>query len=43
MEIELLHEKIDLLKDKELLLLTQAVKELSSQLAELRGKPSLVT
>jgi uncharacterized membrane protein len=43
LEIELLHEKIDLLKDKELLLLTQAVKELSSQLAELRGRPPLVT
>jgi hypothetical protein len=37
LEIELLHEKIDLLKDKELLLLTQAVKDLSAQLAELRG------
>jgi uncharacterized membrane protein len=36
LEIELLHEKIDLLKDQELLLLTQAVKELSSQLTELR-------
>jgi uncharacterized membrane protein len=37
LEIELLHEKIDMLKDKKLLLLTQAVKELSSQLAELRS------
>ena len=41
LEIELLHEKIDLLKDKELLLLTQAVKDLSSQLAELRGAASM--
>ena len=41
LEIELLHEKIDLLKDKELLLLTQAVKELSSQLAELRSQGAM--
>jgi uncharacterized membrane protein len=32
MEIELLHEKIDLLKDKEILALTEAVRELSAQL-----------
>jgi uncharacterized membrane protein len=38
LEIELLHEKIDLLKDKELLLLTQAVQDLSKQLAELRAQ-----
>jgi uncharacterized membrane protein len=38
LEIELLHEKIDLLKDKELLLLTQAVKDLSAQLADLRAQ-----
>lgn len=38
LEIELLHEKIDLLKDKDLLLLTQAVQDLSRQLAELRAQ-----
>jgi uncharacterized membrane protein len=32
MEIELLHEKIDLLKDKEILALTEAVRDLSAQL-----------
>jgi len=32
LEIELLHEKIDLLKEQELLALTQAVRELSSKL-----------
>ncbi len=42
LEIELLHEKIDLLKDKELVLLTQAVKELSRQLTELRANPHAV-
>ena len=39
LEIELLHEKIDLLKDRELLLLTEAVQDLSRQLAELRARP----
>jgi uncharacterized membrane protein len=32
LEIELLHEKIDLLKEQELLILTQAVRELSAKL-----------
>jgi uncharacterized membrane protein len=32
LEIELLHEKIDLMKDQELLALTQAVRDLSAQL-----------
>ncbi len=32
LEIELLHEKIDLMKERELLALTQAVRELSTQL-----------
>jgi uncharacterized membrane protein len=32
LEIELLHEKIDILKEQELLALTQAVRELSAQL-----------
>lgn len=36
LEIELLHEKIDLLKDRELLLLTQAVQALTQELSELR-------
>lgn len=36
LEIELLHEKIDLIKDKELLLLTEAVHALTQELAELR-------
>jgi uncharacterized membrane protein len=35
LEIELLHEKIDVLKEKELLALTQAVKDLSGQLEAL--------
>lgn len=35
LEIELLHEKIDLLKDQELLQLSQAVRELSGQLERL--------
>ena len=33
LEIELLHEKIDLMKEQELLALTQAVRDLSSQVA----------
>lgn len=35
LEIELLHEKIDLMKEQELLVLTQAVRDLSAQLATL--------
>ena len=35
LEIELLHEKIDILKDQELLALTQAVRQLSAQLETL--------
>ncbi len=35
LEIELLHEKIDILKEQELLALTQAVRELSAQLETL--------
>jgi uncharacterized membrane protein len=38
MEIELLHEKIDLLKDKEILALTEAVRELSAQLKSLTDR-----
>lgn len=38
LEIELLHEKIDLMKDRELLALTQAVKDLSGQLAHLSAR-----
>ena len=35
LEIELLHDKIDLMKEKELLALTQAVRDLSSKLESL--------
>ncbi len=35
LEIELLHEKIDLMKERELLVLTKAVQDLSHQLAAL--------
>jgi uncharacterized membrane protein len=35
LEIELLHEKIDLMKERELLLLTQAVKDLAAQMETL--------
>lgn len=35
LEIELLHEKIDLMKERELLALTKAVQDLSHQLTEL--------
>ena len=35
LEIELLHEKIDLMKERELLALTKAVQDLSHQLAAL--------
>lgn len=38
LEIELLHEKIDLMKDQELLALTQAVRDLSGQLAHLSAR-----
>jgi uncharacterized membrane protein len=38
MEIELLHEKIDLLKEKELLALTEAVRDLSAQLRQLNAR-----
>jgi uncharacterized membrane protein len=38
MEIELLHEKIDLLKDKEILALTEAVRDLSAQLKYLTDR-----
>jgi uncharacterized membrane protein len=38
MEIELLHEKIDLLTDKEILALTEAVRELSAQLKSLTDR-----
>lgn len=38
LEIELLHDKIDLLKEQELLALTQAVRDLSSQLAHLSAR-----
>jgi len=38
LEIELLHEKIDLMKDQELLALTQAVRDLSRQLDHLSAR-----
>lgn len=38
LEIELLHEKIDLMKEQELLALTEAVHDLSSQLAALSAR-----
>ena len=38
LEIELLHQKIDLLKEKELLALTQAVKDLSDKIERLSEK-----
>jgi uncharacterized membrane protein len=38
LEIELLHEKIDVLKEQELLNLTQAVRDLSTQLAQLSSR-----
>ena len=38
LEIELLHEKIDVLKEQELLMLTQAVRDLSTQLAQLSAR-----
>ena len=39
LEIELLHEKMDALRERELLALTQAVRELSHQVAELSRHP----
>jgi uncharacterized membrane protein len=38
LEIELLHEKIDVLKEQELLNLTQAVRDLSTQLEQLSAR-----
>ena len=38
LEIELLHEKIDLMKDKELLTLTEAVRDLTAQVQLLSGR-----
>ncbi len=38
LEIELLHEKIDLMKEKELLALTQAVRDLSAQLEQISAR-----
>ena len=38
LEIELLHEKIDLMKDKELLSLTEAVRDLTAQVQLLSGR-----
>jgi uncharacterized membrane protein len=40
LEIELLHEKIDLMKERELLALTEAVRELSARIDTLSAKPS---
>ena len=39
LEIELLHQKIDQLRETEVLRLTEAVKELTAQLREARGGP----
>src|SRR5207248_6789548 len=39
LEIELLHQKIDQLRETEVLRLTEAVKELTTQLREARGGP----
>ena len=36
LEIELLHDKIDLMKERELLVLTEAIKQLSTQLEQIR-------
>jgi uncharacterized membrane protein len=38
LEIELLHEKIDILKERELLALTEAVRDLSQQLKALSAR-----
>jgi uncharacterized membrane protein len=40
LEIELLHEKIDLMKERELLALTEAVRELSARIETLSTQPS---
>lgn len=40
LEIELLHQKIDFMKEKELFALTQAVEALSKKLDNMRGKDS---
>ena len=40
LEIELLHEKIDILKEQEFLALTQAVKDLTAQVQALSQRPS---
>lgn len=40
LEIELLHEKIDILKEQELLALTQAVKDLTAQVQALSQRAS---
>jgi uncharacterized membrane protein len=36
LEIELLHQKIDLLKEQELLFLTEAIKDLSSKIEKMQ-------
>ncbi len=38
LEIELLHQKIDLLKEKELVFLTEAIKDLSSKIEKMQSK-----
>jgi len=40
LEIELLHQKVDLMKERELLELTQAIRELSARLEDRLGKPA---
>jgi uncharacterized membrane protein len=40
LEIELLHQKVDLMKERELLELTQAIRELSARLEGKLGKPA---
>jgi uncharacterized membrane protein len=40
LEIELLHQKVDLMKERELLELTQAIRELSARLEDKLGKPA---
>lgn len=39
LEIELLHEKVDMLKERELLALTQAVRDLTAQVERLSQRP----
>jgi len=43
LEIELLHEKIDLMKDKELLTLTEAVRDLTAQVQLLARRGTQAT